>query len=187
MISLFECCIGLCFQHAKARVTDSSSDEDNNQANFSRGQENRDYDFEIPESERIKIQPAFKGRISDTKSGSAINIGSLKDTKSCTHDNLSKTLSVKNGQQQPLLLHFPSEITLKIFSYLGPKDLCQCAQVCRQWSQAAKDGVLWRELYPVRWIFKKDWRFGCDTEGNNYCTCDCDSEVQISDGVPVNR
>ena len=89
------------------------------------------------------------------------------------------------GKQQPLLLSFPSEITLKLFLHLGPKDLCQCAQVCRLWSQAAKDGELWRELYPVRWIFKKDWRFGADSEDT--CTCNCDAEIQVMDSSSLSR
>ena len=88
-------------------------------------------------------------------------------------------------QEQPLLLCFPSEITLKIFSYLGPKDLCRCAQVCRLWSQVARDGELWRELYPVRWIFKKDWRFGNDVEDT--CNCNCDSEIQSMEAASLNR
>ena len=91
-----------------------------------------------------------------------------------------KTLKSKidnvHETEQPLLVHFPSEISLKIFSYLGPKDLCRCAQVCQLWSQLAKDGVLWREMYPVRWIFDNDWRFGVvDQEG---CSCNCDTDVQ---------
>lgn len=88
-------------------------------------------------------------------------------------------------QKQSLLLHFPSEITLKIFSYLGPKDLCRCAQVCHLWSQSARDGELWRELYPVRWIFRKDWRFGADVD--DMCSCNCDSEIQSFESGSMNR
>ena len=88
-------------------------------------------------------------------------------------------------QKQSLLLRFPSEIMLKIFSYLGPKDLCRCAQVCRLWSQSARDGELWRELYPVRWIFRKDWRFGAD--GDDMCSCNCDSEIQSFESGSMNR
>ncbi|XP_039607447.1 F-box/LRR-repeat protein 5 [Polypterus senegalus] len=45
----------------------------------------------------------------------------------------------------------PPETLLKIFSYLNPDDLCQCSQVCTDWSVIAKTGSLWRHLHPVRW------------------------------------
>ena len=75
----------------------------------------------------------------------------------------------------------------KSFSYLEPKDLYLCAKVCRPvWSQAARDGELWRELYPVRWIFKKDWRFGVDADDS--CASNCDSEIQVMEsGTSVSR
>ncbi|XP_077868987.1 F-box only protein 15-like [Saccoglossus kowalevskii] len=41
----------------------------------------------------------------------------------------------------------PSEIILKIFTYLGPNDLLICASVCKQWLKLANDNSLWRKLY----------------------------------------
>lgn len=105
---------------------------------------------------------------------------STADNFKTSENNLTKRtlkaeVDVVTEKEQPLLLSFPPEITLKIFSYLGPKDLCHCAQVCQKWSHSARDGDLWRELYPVRWIFKKDWRFGADSD--DMCSCNCDSEI----------
>lgn len=45
----------------------------------------------------------------------------------------------------------PTEVTLKIFSYLNPRDLCHCQQVCTQWNTIARDMSLWKTLHPVRW------------------------------------
>ncbi|XP_062871710.1 F-box/LRR-repeat protein 5 [Trichomycterus rosablanca] len=45
----------------------------------------------------------------------------------------------------------PEEILVRLFRYLGPKDLCRCSQVCRTWAEVVKTGSLWRHLYPVRW------------------------------------
>jgi hypothetical protein len=41
----------------------------------------------------------------------------------------------------------PEEILLKIFSHLGPEDLCLViAKVCEKWNDLAKDVVLWKGL-----------------------------------------
>ena len=116
-------------------------------------------------------------------------IDSYVNCKAVGNSVIKKTLTAEDdivaGQEQPLLLSFPAEITLKIFSYLGPKDLCRCAQVCHLWSQSARDGELWRELYPVRWIFKKDWRFGADSE--DMCACNCDSDIQSMESATSSR
>ena len=104
---------------------------------------------------------------------------SFDNLRAVENSSVKRTLTAEDDvvaeKEQPLLLSLPAEITLKIFSYLGPKDLCRCAQVCRLWSHSARDGELWRELYPVRWIFKNDWRFGADSE--DLCSCNCDSEI----------
>ena len=63
----------------------------------------------------------------------------------------------------------PNELLLQIFAYLSPRDLCRCAQVCRQWSEVSWDGLLWQELHPVQWIFRDDWRIGMDEY--EPCTC----------------
>jgi hypothetical protein len=42
---------------------------------------------------------------------------------------------------------FPDEIMLKIFSYVGPEDLCLIiAKACERWKALAKDVVLWKTL-----------------------------------------
>ena len=40
----------------------------------------------------------------------------------------------------------PDEILLKLFSYLGPKDLGRCLQVSKRFNQIAKDMRLWRKI-----------------------------------------
>ncbi|KXJ10444.1 F-box/LRR-repeat protein 5 [Exaiptasia diaphana] len=88
-------------------------------------------------------------------------------------DENSKTHStITNIETQPKLVKYPPEIILKIFSYLNPKDLCRAAQVCRKWSFLARDGQLWQELFPARWIFRNDWRFGLPSD-DEVCDCNC--------------
>lgn len=62
-----------------------------------------------------------------------------------------KTELEKNGNSSVHISQLPTEIILRLFSYLGPEDLCRCSQVCSSWSELAKTGSLWRHLYPVRW------------------------------------
>ncbi|XP_046841349.1 F-box/LRR-repeat protein 5-like isoform X2 [Xenia sp. Carnegie-2017] len=74
----------------------------------------------------------------------------------------------------------PNELLMKIFTYLSPLDLCHCAQVCRHWFKASCDGMLWQELYPLRWIFRGDWRTGIDEyelhDGSNDGSCEEDKD-----------
>ena len=193
--TVFNNMLTFSFQHSKAQTAEFSSEKDNNQVDSSSDQENEDVDFGKSASDRTKMHTGvmehyLKERTSVTTSDTSISDNdSFEECKSTGKSVLRRTFTVKGddvaGKQQPLLLSFPSEITLKIFSHLGPKDLCQSAQVCRLWSQAAKDGELWRELYPVRWIFKKDWRFGADSEDT--CTCNCDAEIQAMDSSSLSR
>lgn len=77
------------------------------------------------------------------------------------------------------ILELPYEILLQIFTYLTPKDICRCSQVCRKLSSIASDGILWQRLHPVRWIFRNDWRTGLDEY--EPCTCNdgpCDGKSQ---------
>jgi len=170
------------FQHAKAHNTEfsfCSSQKDNKQID-SFDQESDNTDFEKSASQRTNVREHYLKERTYSKT----NTSTVKDV-----ENLKRTLTTDDdvvvAQDQPLLLHFPAEVTLKIFSYLGPKDLCHCAQVCRLWSQSARDGELWRELYPVRWIFKKDWKFGADS--GDMCSCNCDSEVQTLESTTFSR
>ena len=180
-------------QHSKAQTTEFSLQNDNNYVDSSSDPEKEDIDFKKRASQRTKNNESFsehylKERTSVRKANTSIN-DSFVGYESTEENVMKRTLTTEHdviaGQEQPLLLSFPSEITLKIFSYLGPKDLCRCTQVCRLWSQSARDGELWRELYPVRWIFKKDWRFGADTEDT--CTCNCDSEIQAMEATSLSR
>lgn len=56
----------------------------------------------------------------------------------------------------------PSEIILKVFRYLSPRDLCRCAQVHSLFSKIAFDGSLWQHLHPVKWLTGQ-WQFHLPT------------------------
>ena len=166
------------FQHAKGHNTEfsfSSSQKDNKQFDSSDCEsDNSDLEKSASHSTNMREHYLKEKTYSKTNTSTVQGVESLT-----TNDDLVV------AQDQPLLLHFPAEVTLKIFSYLGPKDLCRCAQVCQLWSQSARDGELWRELYPVRWIFKKDWRFGADS--GDMCSCNCDSEIQTLESTAFSR
>lgn len=55
----------------------------------------------------------------------------------------------------------PTEVMLKILSYLSPRDLSRCAQVSQQWNQLAMDPSLWQALWPVQWAAGEDRRLRC--------------------------
>lgn len=82
----------------------------------------------------------------------------------------------------------PSELTLKIFSYLNPKELCQCKQVCTQWNTLAGDPSFWTSLHPVRWA-QGDWRFNISVEEmeleedpyDNSLTCTIDEDADVDE------
>lgn len=181
------------FQHSKAHNAEfsfSSSQKDSKQFDSSSDHKNDNTDFEKSASERTNVsgrEHYLKERTYSKTNTSKVN--SVENSKAVDNSVAKRTLTAEGhvvvAQEQPLLLCFPAEVTLKIFSYLGPKDLCHCAQVCRLWSQSARDGELWRELYPVRWIFKKDWRFGADSDDT--CSCNCDSEVQTLESTTLSR
>ncbi|XP_077983093.1 F-box/LRR-repeat protein 5-like [Glandiceps talaboti] len=69
----------------------------------------------------------------------------------------------------------PPEIVIKIFSHLGPKDLCRCAQVCTNWSKFAFSGVLWQILHLSRWA-QGIWQFGVTVD---------DYQGNLSDSTPL--
>ena len=48
----------------------------------------------------------------------------------------------------------PSEIWLKVFSFLGVQDLNRCAQVSKQFQTFAYDKVLWQKL-PINLYAKR--------------------------------
>ncbi|KAM6963079.1 F-box/LRR-repeat protein 5 [Aplochiton taeniatus] len=92
--------------------------------------------------------------------------------------------------------HLPTEVLLRLFSYLGPEDLCHCSQVCSTWGQLTKTGSLWRNVYPVRWARgdyyrgppgdadqepDEEWVKGLQDEGRAYQKRDEDADVDESD------
>ncbi|KAK3746036.1 hypothetical protein QZH41_012980 [Actinostola sp. cb2023] len=105
----------------------------------------------------------------------AISFESSSDSDSADIDEYSKKTTYTkrtDNEIQPELLKFPPEIMLRILSYLSPKDLCRTSQVCRRWALLARDGQLWKELFPARWIFRNDWRFGVPSD-DEVCDCNC--------------
>ncbi|XP_072025720.1 LOW QUALITY PROTEIN: F-box/LRR-repeat protein 5-like [Amphiura filiformis] len=88
------------------------------------------------------------------------------------------------------ILSLPTEITLEIFSYLGPRDLLRSAQVCSSWSGLARDPSLWKTLHPVQWA-QGDWKFHSisdipsepdpwDIEDDTYVVVDEDADFDES-------
>lgn len=48
---------------------------------------------------------------------------------------------------------FSFDELVSIFSYLSPKDLSKCSQVCRDWYEASQVGSLWKSHCLQRWTF----------------------------------
>ena len=46
----------------------------------------------------------------------------------------------------------PTEVMMKIFLYLNPKELCRSAQVSKRWNALAMDGSNWKVIRPVQWF-----------------------------------
>ncbi|CAH1265141.1 FBXL5 [Branchiostoma lanceolatum] len=92
---------------------------------------------------------------------------SKENKEKSDEDNKSvkcRVCSAEEAQQQEEeevspIQALPSEILLRVMSYLSPRDLCRSAQVCRSWSDLARDGQLWQVMHPARWA-QGDWRFG---------------------------
>ncbi|XP_019628195.1 PREDICTED: F-box/LRR-repeat protein 5-like [Branchiostoma belcheri] len=90
---------------------------------------------------------------------------SKEDKEKSDEDNKSlkcRVCSAEEAQEEEEvspIQTLPSEVLLRVMSYLSPRDLCRCAQVCRSWSVLARDGHLWQVMHPARWA-QGDWRFG---------------------------
>eukprot|EP01091_Cochliopodium_minus_P016099 TRINITY_DN5924_c0_g1_i1.p1 TRINITY_DN5924_c0_g1~~TRINITY_DN5924_c0_g1_i1.p1 ORF type:complete len:115 (-),score=12.86 TRINITY_DN5924_c0_g1_i1:177-521(-) len=41
---------------------------------------------------------------------------------------------------------FPIEIMMRIFSFMGIKDLCQCGQVCKSWKMISNLDSIWSRI-----------------------------------------
>ncbi|XP_077572872.1 F-box/LRR-repeat protein 5 isoform X2 [Stigmatopora nigra] len=102
------------------------------------------------------------------------------------------------GRSWVHISQLPAEVLLRILRFLGPPDLCRCAQVCLSWSQLTKTGSLWRHLYPIRWArgdyycappAERDqepedgWLKSREKEARAYRDWDEDADVDESDGV----
>ena len=57
-----------------------------------------------------------------------------------------------------LVCGLPDELWLKIYSYLNPRDLCRCAQVCKVWAGLSRDMSLWHSVWPRHWA-QGEWSF----------------------------
>jgi len=78
----------------------------------------------------------------------------------------------------PSINCLPTEIISHIFSYLGPKDLCQCAQVNQSWSELSFTGSLWQTIHPSYWV-NGQWIFG-DSLTSDDCNCDCSPNYELT-------
>ncbi|XP_041349076.1 F-box/LRR-repeat protein 5-like [Gigantopelta aegis] len=113
----------------------------------------------------------------------------LFTVEKCVEDALSSESSDEEAEVVSPRLgynHLPYEVRLKIVSYLCPRDLGRCAQVCQGWNLLALDGSLWMDLYPVSWA-KGIWTFeppqidDCDIEPeNNHFVYDEDADIDES-------
>ncbi|XP_077464409.1 F-box/LRR-repeat protein 5 isoform X2 [Stigmatopora argus] len=102
------------------------------------------------------------------------------------------------GTSSVHISQLPAEVLLRILRFLGPPDLCRCAQVCLSWSELAKTGSLWRHLHPIRWARgdhyagppvdrdqepEDGWLKSREKEARVYREWDEDADVDESDGV----
>eukprot|EP00794_Sanderia_malayensis_P006214 gene6214-6930_t len=92
--------------------------------------------------------------------------------------DFSRTFSIKTEQiEAEKQIYLPSEILLKIFNYLQPREICRCAQVNKLWSSVAMDPELWSILHPSRWG-RGDFTFGRRTSSDD-CNCDCEPNYTL--------
>ncbi|CAK9295066.1 unnamed protein product [Gordionus sp. m RMFG-2023] len=64
----------------------------------------------------------------------------------------------------------PSEIMLKIFGYLSPKDLLIASRVERYWRDICRSSILWPSLSPLKWI-SDEWKFHDYNYSGNSSPC----------------
>ena len=130
---------------------------------------------------------------SDDESGESSAVESSDEsTKYCSADESKEEEDIHTVEKlsEPLqgespgtelgdspIMNLSAETTLRIFSYVGPKDLCRCAQVNRNWNEWAFTGSLWRHLHVSRWSLG-DWRFG--TSSSEDCNCDCEPNYEMA-------
>lgn len=134
----------------------------------------------------------------------------LKGLSLWSHAELQKAFKYsdheKTGDERVLervsVSSLPQELLLRIFRFLGPQDLCCCAQVCSVWTQVTRTGSLWRHLYPVRWARgdyysgppgdldqepDDDWIKSLQNDGRAYQEWDEDADVDESEEASAER
>ncbi|CAI4228863.1 unnamed protein product [Auanema sp. JU1783] len=67
-----------------------------------------------------------------------------RPTIQAKHNQMYLITTLSSSQETALINKLPKECLLHIFSFLGVKDLCRSAQVCRLWNQLALDGSNWQ-------------------------------------------
>ncbi|GIX84853.1 hypothetical protein CDAR_490711 [Caerostris darwini] len=60
-------------------------------------------------------------------------------------------LDVSQTSADNYISKLPPEILSHIMSFLSPKDLLCCSEVCHEWYNIAKSPSLWKEIYPCFW------------------------------------
>ncbi|XP_032895236.1 dynein regulatory complex subunit 6 [Amblyraja radiata] len=70
----------------------------------------------------------------------------------------SDILLVAPKDEKDHISNFPWAISLKIFGYLGVRELIRCAQVCQSWKVITQSSSLWSKIdfYPVKHLIKDD-------------------------------
>ena len=64
----------------------------------------------------------------------------------CNFDQLRYMYSMIEPQFQfDIVAKLPRDVSLLIFKYLSPADLCRCSLVCHSWRRLAEDNLIWRE------------------------------------------
>ncbi|XP_067861092.1 F-box and leucine-rich repeat protein 13-like [Heptranchias perlo] len=74
-------------------------------------------------------------------------------------DEESDIQLVTTGEMKDNISHLPWPAALKIFNYLGIRELARCAQVCQSWKVITQTSSLWSKInfFPVsKWIEDND-------------------------------
>ncbi|XP_013408873.1 F-box/LRR-repeat protein 5 [Lingula anatina] len=90
----------------------------------------------------------------------------------------------KESSRERSQVELPPEVLVNIFSYLNPRDLARCAQVCKTWNTLTMDGQLWKAIYPVQWA-QGNWSFSApdleqepeDFSEDRYVVIDDDADI----------
>ncbi|XP_077983284.1 F-box only protein 15-like [Glandiceps talaboti] len=101
---------------------------------------------------------ACAGRIGERSQSSLSNHKTTSEKPSQPKQH-NKPSPLKSGRKVPSCVSLtrrkatieslPSELILKVFSYLGPNDLLLCAGVCKKWLKLSNDNFLWKKLYQI--------------------------------------